>query len=152
VEKVAAIAGSDTALRHLRVCTALLNLRTGNQALEGAYNCGSCEKCVRTMINLEITGKLAQCRTFRRPLDARSIRRLQMTADYRGFYVENLAALRELGIRPDLQRALAYVLRRPSWLNGPRARRRIYKLQKGLRPRRLLRKLRKRLMPRRLLG
>jgi hypothetical protein len=138
VKKVAVIASSDTALRNLRVCTALLNLRAGNQALEGAYNCGRCEKCVRTMINLEIAGKLAQSHTFRRPLDARSIRRLQMTADYRGFYVENLAALRERGIRPDLQRAIAYILRRPSWLNGRRARQRIHKLRKRLMPRRLL--------------
>jgi hypothetical protein len=128
VEKVAVIAGSDTALQHLRVC---------HQGVEGEYNCGRCEKCVRTMINLEIAGKLAQCRTFRRPLDARSIRRLSMAADERGYYVENLTALRQRGIRPDLQRALAHVLRRPGWLDRRRVLRKLRpRVPNRLRPRR----------------
>jgi hypothetical protein len=111
VEKVQSIAGSDTALRHLRVC---------HETFEGEYNCSRCEKCLRTMVNLELAGKLEQCRTFDKPLDARSIRWLDVWASERGYYEENLAVLKERGIRPDLQRALAYVLWRPGWLNGRR--------------------------------
>ena len=129
VAKVAAIAGFETVLRHLRVC---------HERLEGEYNCGRCDKCVRTMINLEIAGKLEQCRTFERPLDARSIRRQRVTGLNWEYYEENLAAMRERGIRPDLQRAIAYILRRPRWLDGQRALRRLRRrLPKLLLPRRL---------------
>ena len=107
-QKVACIAESDTALRYLRVC----NERLGNKGLEAEYNCGRCEKCLRTMIALEVAGKLAQCRTFDGPLDARSIRRVYMWPNTRGYFVEILATLKEQGIRPDLQRALAQVLLR----------------------------------------
>jgi hypothetical protein len=126
VQKVAFIADSDTAMRFLRVCP---------KDHEGPYNCGRCEKCVRTMINLEIAGKLAQCRTFDRPLDARSIRRLRLMKIIRVFYEESLTTLRELGLRPDLQRALKYILLRPSWLDSRRAKRLLrHALPQRLRP------------------
>lgn len=47
--KVAAIADSKIARKHLRVCW---------QNIDEAYNCGECEKCIRTMINFKISGKL----------------------------------------------------------------------------------------------
>jgi len=114
LKKVAFIADSDTALRFLRVCP---------EVGDGEYNCGRCEKCVRTMINLELEGKLGQCPTFDQPLEARSIRRLRAKDTNRGYYRENLAALKEQGIRPDLQRALKYILRRPRWLERHRVKR-----------------------------
>ena len=105
-QKVACIAESDTALRYLRVC----NIGLSNKGLEAEYNCCRCEKCLRTMISLEVAGKLAQCRTFDRPLDARSIRRVTVWPNTRGYFVECLATLKEQGIRPDLQRAMAQAL------------------------------------------
>ena len=48
-EKVTAIADSQIARNHLRVCW---------QNIDEAYNCGTCEKCLRTMINLKVYGKL----------------------------------------------------------------------------------------------
>jgi hypothetical protein len=131
VKKVALIADSDTALRYLRVCP---------RGPEGAYNCGRCEKCVRTMINLEIAGKLAQCPSFDRALDAKSIRGLRLMNIVRVFHEESLTTLRELGLRPDLQRALKYLLLRPSWLDGHRAKRLLRRaLPKRLRPAKPLR-------------
>ena len=47
VEKLRAIADHPAALRHLRVCA---------QNLDDAYNCGSCEKCVRTAVGIRIAG------------------------------------------------------------------------------------------------
>jgi hypothetical protein len=57
--KVKYIATSALALRHLRVCW---------RNPEGQYNCGRCEKCVRTMISLKIAGVLEQCAAFDQPL------------------------------------------------------------------------------------
>ena len=53
-EKVAAIVGSPVVLEHLRVCN--------QQASK--YNCGKCDKCVRTMLNLRLAGALPRARTF----------------------------------------------------------------------------------------
>lgn len=54
VDKVCAIAGSALAMRHLHVCWRSLS----------DVNCGTCEKCYRTMITLEIAGALERCATF----------------------------------------------------------------------------------------
>ncbi len=52
---ISQIAQSPLALEHLRVCFA--NER-------GAYNCGQCDKCLRTMINLYVAGALETSSTF----------------------------------------------------------------------------------------
>ncbi len=60
VDKVAAIAGSDVAMDHLRVCW---------ENLDGAFNCGRCDKCIRTKIDLALAGALERCATFDDDLD-----------------------------------------------------------------------------------
>ncbi|MEL7472653.1 MAG: hypothetical protein AAGK04_04985, partial [Planctomycetota bacterium] len=55
VEKVQLVAQEPTALEHVRVCWR----NAGDK-----YNCGACEKCVRTMINLSLVGKLNECPAF----------------------------------------------------------------------------------------
>lgn len=67
VDKVRALAGDPLALAHLRVCW---------ERVEGAYNCGRCEKCLRTMTSLQALGVLQQCRTFAPQIDLRLIRQL----------------------------------------------------------------------------
>jgi 7-cyano-7-deazaguanine synthase in queuosine biosynthesis len=47
LEKLRAIADHDAARRHLRVCW---------QNQEGRYNCGRCEKCVRTAVAARVAG------------------------------------------------------------------------------------------------
>lgn len=54
VKKIYSIAASDLALESLRVCYT-------NSA---AYNCGQCEKCIRTLIALRICGARHRAKTF----------------------------------------------------------------------------------------
>jgi hypothetical protein len=61
--KVARIASSRPALEHLRVCT----------RQHATYNCGVCEKCVRTMVNLRVSGALGQCPTLPDTVDLRRV-------------------------------------------------------------------------------
>ncbi len=64
VDKVVALSSSPLALQHLRVCW---------ERVEGAYNCGVCEKCLRTMTSLYAVGVLEQSSTFPHTLEARHI-------------------------------------------------------------------------------
>jgi hypothetical protein len=65
-DKVHAIAASEIARRHLRVCY---------KSSDGR-NCGRCRKCLLTMLMLETAVGLAACPTFPRPLDLRRVRSL----------------------------------------------------------------------------
>ncbi len=78
------IAKSDIALDHLRVCW---------RNRFGKYNCGICEKCNRTMVNLKIAGVLDKCGTFDRDLSYSDIANTPVS-DWsdRSFVVENLEA------------------------------------------------------------
>jgi len=60
VDKAAYISNSEPAMRWLRVCW--INP-------SGAYNCGSCDKCQLTMMNLHAAGALGRCRTLPTTLD-----------------------------------------------------------------------------------
>ncbi len=51
VEKAKVLANNPMAQKHLRVCMENRN---------GAYNCGKCEKCVRTMLALHLAGALSK--------------------------------------------------------------------------------------------
>ena len=94
------IASSPLALEHLRVCYE-------NEC--GAYNCGKCDKCLRTMINLYIAGALDRSGTFPHHIDPELVATVPTIADEHGdiFHNENLQALREKNLAPDLQRAIA---------------------------------------------
>jgi hypothetical protein len=101
VEKVAAIAGSDVALRHLRVCT--------RQYAE--YNCGACRKCLGTMVALRLTGSLDRCATLPHTFRARDVRRVRITdTTGRAGWREELAVATRLRDRP-MQLACAWALR-----------------------------------------
>jgi hypothetical protein len=96
------IAHSQPALKYLRVCHANEN---------GAYNCGRCEKCLRTMVSLCAAGVLDKAETFPTAIDASRLAALDI-AGYADavFHRENLAALRARGLAPDLQEALGIAL------------------------------------------
>jgi hypothetical protein len=95
-ERVAAIAGSDAALQSLRVCW---------QNPGGAYNCGRCEKYLRTVITLRILGALDRCPTFSRPLSLSAVARMR-PLNPPIYALENLRALEARGTDPALARAL----------------------------------------------
>jgi 7-cyano-7-deazaguanine synthase in queuosine biosynthesis len=96
------IAKSPLALQHVRVCW---------KNVRGRYNCGSCPKCIRTMIDLRIAGVLDNSRAFDEPLTMQKIR----DADARGFgsrifYEQSLQELQLRKTDEELEAALIYLL------------------------------------------
>lgn len=105
LEKVISqVARSPLALQHLRVCFA-------NE--EGAYNCGRCDKCLRTMINLFVAGALEKSGTFPHYIDPDLVAAVPTIPGEHGgiFHTENLRALQERNIAPDLQHAISASMR-----------------------------------------
>lgn len=83
IEKIVKnIATSEVALNNLRVCW----LNAG-----GKVNCSVCEKCVRTMIGVEIAGVLDKTKTFDRKLTDEQLSNLRINKPtLRHFYSELL--------------------------------------------------------------
>jgi hypothetical protein len=101
IEKVLwQVARSSLALDHLRVCY---------KNVAGAYNCGKCDKCLRTMINLYVAGVLDKASTFPDEIDPELVASVPTIAGQYGgiFHNENLVALRERKLSPELQRAIS---------------------------------------------
>jgi len=59
--KIRFIAGSESLVGNLRVCA--------TDHVADVYNCGRCEKCVRTMIGLHIAGALERCATLHHTIE-----------------------------------------------------------------------------------
>jgi hypothetical protein len=107
LEKITLISRYDVALKTLRVC--YLNPK-------GAYNCGRCEKCLRTMIGLQLCGVLDRCTTFEEKLDPRRVAKLELISEDAQIYArQNLRALQTSGAYPELEEALRTALERPIW-------------------------------------
>lgn len=125
VEKVRAIVDLPSAQQHLRVCT----------AKEGVDNCGRCEKCLRTMVTLEVAGALDRFPAFP-PLDLGTVRDSEIKGVH--FALENLRYARDQG-RRDVVAALRHPIGR-YWARQARLNPR-----PPTRTQRLVRKLRRRL-------
>lgn len=99
---------SPIALNHLRFC---------NRNYNNLYNCGICEKCQYTMINLHIAGVLELCKTVEGSFDPDRIRRLRVKhRETRDKFVDNLMALEKEGRDPELQMAIREALKGlPAW-------------------------------------
>ncbi len=104
--KIAFVSQSDTALQALRVCS---------RNYGGTYNCGRCEKCLRTMVSLCAAGALERCSTFAVPLSLRRVSGLVLGDSQRCYHLENLKALEAAGTHPALYGAVRQALDRPSW-------------------------------------
>lgn len=90
VQKTRRLAQEPAARDHLRVCW----------QNTGKYNCGKCSKCVRTMIALELTGVLADFKTFESHINLDDVRELKLTnMSGRSFVKENLDFATEQGHR-----------------------------------------------------
>jgi len=90
VQKIRSIVSSPLVARHLRVCW-----QPGTD-----YNCGACEKCVRTMMTLDLLGALAESETFPHQVDLEVVARLPLRNESDAAYLrENLELARELGSR-----------------------------------------------------
>ena len=99
-QKVQRIAESDTVLNILRVCT------SGSHHSAEQYNCGKCEKCIRTMIDLRMAGALHRCTTFRHPLSLNRLARTDTRDIVRCYYEQSCAEARKRQDDPDLVQAL----------------------------------------------
>jgi hypothetical protein len=110
-EKIRRIAIEPMALQHLRVCW---------EKLEGAYNCGECEKCLRTMTTLYGLGVLPSATTFPAVLSAAAVRKLLLDSESaRTFARDNVRFLDELGLHEDPVRdAWMHVASRQGWQNA----------------------------------
>ncbi len=105
-EKVGLVAGCDVALKTLRVCW---------RNPDSAYNCGRCEKCVRTMISLKAHGALHKCTVFDAAFDPANLHIIDPNAiNVRGFLQENIEALELSGVDPGLEKLLREILNGPS--------------------------------------
>jgi hypothetical protein len=108
--KVAFIADFPVAMDNLRVCW---------EGRHGAYNCGRCEKCLRTMVNFAVVGAEGKCHTLPPRVQPRRLRRLRLDRDSRTHAWENLAELdRQPDPDPELRAALRWAIRM-SALYGP---------------------------------
>jgi hypothetical protein len=93
------VSQSPLALEYLRVC--YLNKK-------GTYNCGRCEKCLRTMLALYAVGKLEETKTLPHKLDFDEVYHLAAHSGPLNFGLhENLRAMKARGIDPPLQKVLA---------------------------------------------
>lgn len=84
--KVKAIAEDPVAMKHLRVCW-----RNPNSE----YNCGRCEKCVRTMISLYAFGALERCATFEDQIDMNLLETLDVRFGHLPYAEGNVLLLEE---------------------------------------------------------
>jgi hypothetical protein len=110
--KTALVARSPVAREHLRVCW---------QATSRGRNCGDCEKCLRTMIDLHIAGALDQCALFPPTVDVERVRRLSIPlVDYYFWreMLEHLSAPRDRALADAVRTALV----REQWSRSRTAR------------------------------
>lgn len=106
VQKCDLLARSDVALAAVRVCW---------ENSETTYNCGRCEKCQRTMLELLAAGALHRCVSFDSTLDPRTVaRRKIVRKNIRRHYKDVLVRLQETSGNAELQRAIEKALKPPS--------------------------------------
>ncbi|MGQ0613645.1 MAG: hypothetical protein ACT4PV_07915 [Planctomycetaceae bacterium] len=100
IDKLRLVADWDAALAVLQPC------QQHEVGLE-TINCGRCNKCNRTMVELEAIGRLGDAVSFpRRAIDAAFVESMQMSGDFDvDYHGECVALLRERG-RNDCARAL----------------------------------------------
>lgn len=98
-KKLQHISGDPVAMKWLRVCW----------RAPQRYNCGECEKCLRTMIMLDLTGKLGICATLPATLDLRRVSDARLPPRGVIRWKRLLVAADDAG-RADLARALRHAI------------------------------------------
>lgn len=99
--KVATLIDDEVAMRHLRVCW---------RNPEGAYNCGTCLKCVTCRVLIALAGGEGRCSTLPATISAREVRSMEHDRSNR---THLRGALRDVadGSRPELEAAVRRVVR-----------------------------------------
>ncbi len=122
LQKCEFVGSSELAMSALHVCWS-----AGSD-----INCGACEKCVRTMVGLELTGHLPNCRTFPKVSTVAQLSRLRLGrwSQERGW--KRTRRMARASGRKDIARAIGGCLRRS------RIFRPLRRLAKGLQTRRFV--------------
>lgn len=106
LEKVRFISRYPIVLKNLRVC--YLNK-------ENKFNCGKCDKCLRTMIEMYIAGTLERSRTFPKTIDIEAVKHLHIEGKQSASYqIESLSALQKMQLNYPLQDALEESIKKMS--------------------------------------
>jgi hypothetical protein len=107
-----AVAAWPLALAHIRVC---------GSGLESRYNCGYCEKCLRSAVALKACGVLDACPLLP-ALDCRRVAALDSSSRVTRYYLrDNLELVQRRGPHPELEAALRQALS-PSFARRARMR------------------------------
>jgi len=110
IGKVSRIAKYDTVLKSLRVCW--------EKNIDRKYNCGRCEKCIRTMISLKAFGALDKCTTFENQYEiVQLVKKITLSSRSRIFLRDNLKALRATKADQELEEILERMLKKPGVIN-----------------------------------
>lgn len=103
-QKAVRLSNHAAAMKYLRVCW---------RNPDNAYNCGRCEKCVRTMISLLIAGTLDDCSSFPTKLTPELIDQVTLPSEISRYLIRNnYEELKAGGGHPDLLDALERLLHR----------------------------------------
>lgn len=103
-QKVQTLIDNDVAMANLRVCW---------KHPAGEYNCGRCEKCVRTIISIQAAGGSGRCQTLPATVTPDTIRKLKINHGGQIWARENLAAIRASGVADaGLEESMLRLIRR----------------------------------------
>jgi len=84
-----------------------------SQYIDGAYNCGKCEKCIRTLLGLRAVGVKDHAISFAAPLDIENVRKLNLTNEGARYHAPvNLKAFKEIGNDQEIVKALQYAFKK----------------------------------------
>jgi hypothetical protein len=107
-QKISAIADWPDAMAHLRVCW---------EGPQQDYNCGRCEKCIRTMLSFRLMQRpLPSC--FAEDVSLRQIRRLRVRGGQLGELQDLLALAHAQNVQAPWVNTLASTIRRNAFQNG----------------------------------
>ena len=123
VKKTKLIKQYPIALQTLRVCW---------RNPDSVYNCGRCEKCIRTMVNLKVNHVLQECSTFDAELDIKYISKKMFREQWDIVSLswrDNIEAL-ENNQDDEFNKKLLKLLKTPSW--KLKIKQRFYKLERKI--------------------
>ena len=116
LEKTLAIAAWPDVFDRLRVCFNSPGVQEGRDAVA---NCCACEKCLRTMVTLELAGALGKFACFPRPLTRRAVRGIDFASSRRDLFVPEIVAYAEKVGRRDVARDLRTAMFRSVRVRAP---------------------------------
>ncbi len=130
IDKLRRIAQSAFALSKVRVCW---------ENRSNHYNCGECEKCIRTMLAMRIAGCLNEASTFARPFEMKSLKVIDRFDEVDRYYLrENRKALAATGGDLELLKQLDAMLAPPTLMEQT-----LYRIGKTKRVKRFKKRLKR---------